>query len=335
MPEDWKEQIGGHDAIFFGAVGWPAKIPDHVSLWGSLHPVPPRVRPVRQPAAGAPDARRAVAAGRTASPATSTSTSCARTPRASTPRSAAACSPAPSARSSMQETVMSPHRRRPRAEVRLRAGAESRPKKHLTSATKSNGISITMPYWDERVEAMAKSYPDVQLGQVPHRHPHRAFRAATRTASTSSSPRTCSATSSPTSARPAPAPSASRRRGNINPGAHVSLAVRAGARLGARHRRPGHRQPDRPDLVGRDDARASRREARRAAAIVAAIEKVLAEPKPRTARPRRHRRHRRPAARRWRKRWPDWVQVSQRHGRACPGHPRLTWQGRKAWMPGT
>jgi tartrate dehydrogenase/decarboxylase / D-malate dehydrogenase len=39
--------------------------------------------------------------------------------------------------------------------------ARSRPKKHLTSATKSNGISITMPYWDERVSAMAKSYPDV------------------------------------------------------------------------------------------------------------------------------------------------------------------------------
>ena len=36
MPDDWKEQIGGHDAIFFGAVGWPEKIPDHVSLWGSL-----------------------------------------------------------------------------------------------------------------------------------------------------------------------------------------------------------------------------------------------------------------------------------------------------------
>jgi tartrate dehydrogenase/decarboxylase/D-malate dehydrogenase len=39
--------------------------------------------------------------------------------------------------------------------------AQRRPKKHLTSATKSNGISITMPYWDERVEEMAKSYPDV------------------------------------------------------------------------------------------------------------------------------------------------------------------------------
>jgi tartrate dehydrogenase/decarboxylase/D-malate dehydrogenase len=40
--------------------------------------------------------------------------------------------------------------------------AASRPKKHLTSATKSNGISITMPYWDERVEAMAKNYPKVK-----------------------------------------------------------------------------------------------------------------------------------------------------------------------------
>jgi tartrate dehydrogenase/decarboxylase/D-malate dehydrogenase len=36
MPEDWKERIGSHDAIFFGAVGWPEKVPDHVSLWGSL-----------------------------------------------------------------------------------------------------------------------------------------------------------------------------------------------------------------------------------------------------------------------------------------------------------
>jgi len=40
--------------------------------------------------------------------------------------------------------------------------AQSRPKKHLTSATKSNGIAITMPYWDERVEAMAARYPDVR-----------------------------------------------------------------------------------------------------------------------------------------------------------------------------
>jgi tartrate dehydrogenase/decarboxylase/D-malate dehydrogenase len=36
LPDDWKTQIGGHDAIFFGAVGLPDKIPDHISLWGSL-----------------------------------------------------------------------------------------------------------------------------------------------------------------------------------------------------------------------------------------------------------------------------------------------------------
>ncbi len=36
LPDNWKDQIGGHDAIYFGAVGWPDKIADHVSLWGSL-----------------------------------------------------------------------------------------------------------------------------------------------------------------------------------------------------------------------------------------------------------------------------------------------------------
>jgi tartrate dehydrogenase/decarboxylase/D-malate dehydrogenase len=43
--------------------------------------------------------------------------------------------------------------------------AQKRPKRHLTSATKSNGISITMPYWDERVAAMAASYPEVKVDQ--------------------------------------------------------------------------------------------------------------------------------------------------------------------------
>ena len=36
MPKDWKEQVGGHDCLYFGASGWPAKVPDHVSLWDSL-----------------------------------------------------------------------------------------------------------------------------------------------------------------------------------------------------------------------------------------------------------------------------------------------------------
>src|SRR3546814_8170643 len=34
MPEDWKERIGGHEAIYFGAIGWPDTVPDHVALWG-------------------------------------------------------------------------------------------------------------------------------------------------------------------------------------------------------------------------------------------------------------------------------------------------------------
>ena len=43
--------------------------------------------------------------------------------------------------------------------------ASKRPRHKLTSATKSNGISITMPYWDERVKAMAGHYPDVTVDQ--------------------------------------------------------------------------------------------------------------------------------------------------------------------------
>jgi len=43
--------------------------------------------------------------------------------------------------------------------------AQQRPERHVTSATKSNGISITMPYWDERFRAMAASYPGIRTDQ--------------------------------------------------------------------------------------------------------------------------------------------------------------------------
>ena len=36
MPEDWFATLAPNDAIYYGAVGWPAIVPDHVSLWGSL-----------------------------------------------------------------------------------------------------------------------------------------------------------------------------------------------------------------------------------------------------------------------------------------------------------
>jgi tartrate dehydrogenase/decarboxylase/D-malate dehydrogenase len=62
----------------------------------------------------------------------------------------------------MQETVMS----RVGVDRVLKFAfelAQSRPRKHLTSATKSNGIAITMPYWDERVAEMARAYPGVNV----------------------------------------------------------------------------------------------------------------------------------------------------------------------------
>ena len=36
MPDDWRAQLQTFDAIYFGAVGWPDIVPDHISLWGSL-----------------------------------------------------------------------------------------------------------------------------------------------------------------------------------------------------------------------------------------------------------------------------------------------------------
>ncbi len=43
--------------------------------------------------------------------------------------------------------------------------AATRPKRHLTSATKSNGITFTMPYWDERFAEMGRAYPDIRTDQ--------------------------------------------------------------------------------------------------------------------------------------------------------------------------
>src|SRR5262245_60128655 len=36
MPDDWFDQLKPYECIYYGAVGWPATVPDHVSLWGSL-----------------------------------------------------------------------------------------------------------------------------------------------------------------------------------------------------------------------------------------------------------------------------------------------------------
>ncbi|WP_342641429.1 tartrate dehydrogenase [Rhodoligotrophos ferricapiens] len=160
MPEDWKAQIGGHDAIYFGAVGWPATVPDHISLWGSLLQFRREfdqyvnLRPVKlMPGVKCPLADRKpgdidffVVRENTEGEYSSIG---------------GRMFPGTEREIVIQETVMS----RVGVDRILRYAfelAQRRPKKHLTSATKSNGISITMPYWDERVEEMAKAYPNVR-----------------------------------------------------------------------------------------------------------------------------------------------------------------------------
>ena len=159
MPEDWFEQLKGFDAIYFGAVGWPDKVPDHVSLWGSLLKFrrdfdqyvslrPVRLMPgVPCPLAGKKpgdidfyvvrentEGEYSALGGRMFE---------------GTERETV-----------LQESVFT----RKGVDRILKYAfelAQSRPKKHLTSATKSNGMAISMPYWDERVEAMAAAYPEV------------------------------------------------------------------------------------------------------------------------------------------------------------------------------
>ncbi len=159
MPEDGIEVLRPHDAIFLGAVGYPG-VPDHVSLWGLLIPIRRHfeqyvnLRPARLlEGVTSPLAGRGMAdidfyivrenvegeyseiGGRLYG--------------------------GTDMEMAVQQTVFTRHGvdRVLRFAFEL---ARSRPKKHLTSATKSNGIIHTMPYWDERFAEMAEAYPDVR-----------------------------------------------------------------------------------------------------------------------------------------------------------------------------
>ena len=162
MPADGIELIRHHDAIFLGAVGFPG-VPDHVSLWGLLIPIRrafrqyANIRPVRlMPGVPCPLAGRQVGdidfivvrennegeysdiGGRMYE---------------GTDQEMA-----------VQQSVFT----RQGVDRILKVAfdiAMARPKKHLTSATKSNGITVTMPYWDERFRAMAARYPEVKTDQ--------------------------------------------------------------------------------------------------------------------------------------------------------------------------
>ena len=166
LPDNWKDLIGGHDAIYFGAVGWPEKILDHVSLWGSLllfrreFDQYVNLRPARlMPGIIAPVVRRD---GSRREPGEIDMYIVRENTEGEYSSIGGRMFPGTEREIVMQETVMT----RIGVDRVLKFAfelAQSRPKKHLTSATKSNGIAITMPYWDERVAEMARSYPEITL----------------------------------------------------------------------------------------------------------------------------------------------------------------------------
>ena len=162
MPEDGLEQIANHDAIYLGAVGFPG-VPDHVSLWGLLIPIRRQfqqyvnLRPVRL-FEGVPSPL----AGR--EPGDIDFMIVRENNEGEYSEIGGRLYEGTAEEMVVQQTVFT----RKGVDRILNYAFElaaSRPAKHLTSATKSNGIIHTMPYWDERVAAMSDSYPGVNVDQ--------------------------------------------------------------------------------------------------------------------------------------------------------------------------
>jgi tartrate dehydrogenase/decarboxylase/D-malate dehydrogenase len=162
MPDNGIDQLKGTDAIFLGAVGFPG-VPDHISLWNLLIPIRREfnqyvnLRPVRLlPGVECPLANKkpgdidfwivrentegeySQLGGRM---------------YAGTPDEFV-----------LQEAVFT---RRGTDRIMRYAFeyAKSLGRPHVTSATKSNGIYHSMPFWDERFAQMAANYPDVRTDQ--------------------------------------------------------------------------------------------------------------------------------------------------------------------------
>jgi tartrate dehydrogenase/decarboxylase/D-malate dehydrogenase len=161
MPDDWKQQLEGFDAIYFGAVGWPATVADNVSLWGSLLKFRREfdqyinLRPVRLfdgvpcPLSGRKpgDIDYYVVRENTEGEYTNLG---------------GVMYPGTEREFVIQESVFS----RFGTDRVLRYAyelANSRPRKSLTVATKSNGIAISMPWWDGRADEVGKDYPEVKV----------------------------------------------------------------------------------------------------------------------------------------------------------------------------
>jgi tartrate dehydrogenase/decarboxylase/D-malate dehydrogenase len=159
MPDDWKDQIGGMDAILFGAVGWPAAVPDHVSLWGSLLKFRREfdqyinLRPARlMPGVPCPLANR--------KPGDIDMLIVRENTEGEYSSVGGVMFGGTEREFVLQESVFTRHGSERLLNYAFEL-ARGRARKHVTVATKSNGIAISMPWWDERAAEAAARFPDV------------------------------------------------------------------------------------------------------------------------------------------------------------------------------
>jgi tartrate dehydrogenase/decarboxylase/D-malate dehydrogenase len=162
MPEDGIDQLRESDAIFLGAVGFPT-VPDHISLWGLLIPIRRQMqqyvnlRPVRMLSGMVSPLR-----GR--GPADIDFLVVRENNEGEYSEIGGRLYSGTDQEMVVQETVFT----KKGVDRVLRYAfelARTRKAKHVTSATKSNGIIHTMPFWDERFAAIASEYPDVRTDQ--------------------------------------------------------------------------------------------------------------------------------------------------------------------------
>ena len=162
MPEDGLDEIAGHDAVFLGAVGFPG-VPDHVSLWGLLIPIRRRfeqyvnLRPVRL-FEGVP----CPLAGR--APGDIDYWVVRENNEGEYSEIGGRLYHGSADEVAVQQNIFT----RKGVDRILRYAfefAKSQGRKSVTSATKSNGIMHSMPFWDERFEAVAADYPEIETAK--------------------------------------------------------------------------------------------------------------------------------------------------------------------------
>jgi tartrate dehydrogenase/decarboxylase / D-malate dehydrogenase len=161
MPDDGLAQLSPFDSIFLGAVGYPG-VPDHISLWGLLIPIRRsfeqyvNLRPVRM-------LKGVESPLKNAKPGEIDFCVVRENVEGEYSNIGGRIYNGTDEEMAMQQTIFT--RRGVDRIMRFAFELARKRKSHVTSATKSNGIIHTMPYWDERFAAMAAQFPDVRTDQ--------------------------------------------------------------------------------------------------------------------------------------------------------------------------